>query len=52
MENGSLFEMIKKQSMSIQFILKLFLDVATAIEHIHYLNYIHRDIKPENILLD
>lgn len=52
MENGSLFEMIKKQSMTIQLILRLFLDIVTAVEHIHYLNYIHRDIKPENVLLD
>ncbi|HRH43728.1 MAG TPA: protein kinase, partial [Pyrinomonadaceae bacterium] len=47
----TLREVMKTETLSIEQILKIVLQIATGIETAHDAGFIHRDIKPENIML-
>ena len=49
---GELFQMLRKQKLSMEQAFAYFHTVIGAIEYIHNCSICHRDIKPENILLD
>jgi len=52
MRGGSLDELIAKESLSIEHVVRLFTQIASALHYAHEGRVIHRDIKPSNILLD
>ena len=49
---GELFQMLRKQKLSMEQAFAYFHTVIGAIEYIHNCGICHRDIKPENILVD
>lgn len=48
----NLYSFYKKNFISYQNILKIFLNVSKGLEFIHHKNLVHADLKPENIMLD
>lgn len=48
---GSLHDLLKKGSLSIELARRITLELCDALIRSHHLNIIHRDIKPENVLL-
>ncbi len=51
-EGGSLYDLIKKGPLPIEYAIQMALDLCDALIRSHRLKIIHRDIKPENILID
>ena len=51
-EGGSLYDVIKKGPLPIEYAIQIALDLCDALIRSHRLKIIHRDIKPENILID
>ena len=52
MAGGSLEERIKNQSVSPQETIRIFQQIAPAMDYAHHRGIIHRDLKPANILFD
>jgi serine/threonine protein kinase len=50
-QGGDLNHLIQTQTLSIETILKLAIDIADALTRAHKLKIIHRDLKPANVLL-
>lgn len=50
-ENGNLFEYMKTHKLSEDDIVRIFYQMASAINYLHKQKILHRDIKPENILM-
>ena len=48
----NLYNFYKKNFISYQNVLKIFLNVSQGLQFIHHKNLVHADLKPENIMLD
>jgi serine/threonine protein kinase len=51
LSGGDLSELLKKEPLMIERVLKLGLEIADALTRAHHLNIIHRDLKPANVLI-
>lgn len=52
LRGGSLKERIAESPLSLEIVLHLFTQIASALDHAHQNGIIHRDLKPGNILMD